>query len=99
MILKHQKLIMWSCFTLLILLSAAGVWFNFVMRRLIPMALNDSSPNFSQLADDDRWAVYHQAQSLMAPGVLVSLGLTILWAVFAGVSIWRLGRKSGQQSR
>jgi len=93
MISKNQKLVVWSCFVLLVLLSAVGVWFNYVMRRLIPMALNDSSPNFSQLADNDRWAVYHQAQNLMASGVLITLGLTILWAVFASVSIWYLGRK------
>ena len=84
---------MWGCFALLILLSAVEAWFNFWMRNLMPMILNDSSPNFGQLADDDRWAVYHKAQGIMMIMGLVSLFITILWAALAGFSIWRLGKK------
>jgi hypothetical protein len=93
MISKCQKLVLWSCFTLLVLLSAVGVWFSFGMRKIIPMALNDSSPNFGNLPDDDRWSAYHQAQSLMLPTVYVMSALAILWAALAGFSIWRLSRK------
>jgi flagellar basal body-associated protein FliL len=94
MISKRQRWILWSSFVLLILLSAVGVMFAFAMRAIVPMALNDSSPNFSQIADVDRWYVYHEAQSLILPVALVMLGLAILWAALAGFSIWRLSKKS-----
>jgi flagellar basal body-associated protein FliL len=94
MIAKRQKLVLWICFALLVLLSAAGVWFSFVMRKIIPIALNDSSPNFSQLPDTDRWSVYHQAQSLMLSAGFVMLALAILWAALAGFMIWKLSKKA-----
>jgi hypothetical protein len=94
MISKRQKWILWVSFVLLILLSAFGVVFGFSMRAIVPMALNDSSPNFSQIADADRWDVYHEAQSLIGPIALVMLALTVSWAVLAGFSIWQLSKKS-----
>ena len=62
------------------------------------MALNDSSPNFSQIADADRWYVYREAQSLILPVALIMLALTILWAGLAGFSIWRLSKKSDHET-
>ena len=94
MISKRQRLVLWSCFALLVLLSAVGVWFSFGMRKIIPMALNDSSPDFGQLPDTDRWSAYHQAQSLMLPAVFVMLALAILWAALAGFTIWKLSKKT-----
>jgi hypothetical protein len=94
MISKQQKGILWFSFSVLILLSGLGIWFTFAMRGIMPMALNDSSPNFGQLADDDRWAVYHEAQSLVMPVVFIMLGLAILWAALAGFTIWKLSKKS-----
>lgn len=98
MISKLQKWILWSSFVLLILLSAIGVLFAFTMRAIVPMALNDSSPNFSQIADADRWDVYHEAQNLILPVALGMLGLAILWAALACFTIWKLTKKYVQDS-
>jgi ABC-type spermidine/putrescine transport system permease subunit II len=94
MISRRQKIVLWSCFALLVFLSAVGVWFSFGMRQIIPMVLNDSSLDFGQLPDYDRLSAYHQAQTVMMPVALVMLALTICWGVLAGFSIWRLSRKS-----
>jgi hypothetical protein len=93
MISRRKKIVLWSCYVLLVFLSAGGVWFSFGMRQIIPMVLNDSSPDFGQLPDYDRLAAYQQAQTVMMPAVLVMLALTIFWAIFAGFSIWQLNRK------
>lgn len=98
MISKRQKLVLWSCFGFLVFLSALGVCFSLAMWRTIPMALNDSSPNFGQLAETDRWNVYHEAQSLMMTAALVMLAMTILWAVLAGFTIRWLSKKSEHES-
>jgi hypothetical protein len=98
MISKRQKWILWSSFVILILISSIGVLFAFAMFRIAPMALNDSSPNFSQMADDDRWLVYHEAQDLIVPVALIMLGLAILWAALAGFTIWKLSKKDVQDS-
>jgi hypothetical protein len=98
MISKCQKWILWCIFALLVLLSAFGVIFAFCMRAIVPMALNDSSPNFSQIQDVDRWYVYHEAQRLILPVALGMLGLTILWAALAGFTIWKLSKKNVQDS-
>jgi hypothetical protein len=94
MIPKRQKAILWSSFTMLLILSAVGACYISVVPKLIPMVLNDSSPKFGQLADEDRWEVYHAAQSLVSPIAFGMLVLLILWAVLTGVSIWLLSRKS-----
>jgi hypothetical protein len=99
MISKRQRWILWSSFALLILLSTFGVIFGFAMRSIVPVALNDSSPNFSQIADADRWYVYREAQSLILPVALAMLALAILWAALAGFSIWRLSKKSEHEPR
>jgi hypothetical protein len=91
---KRQNLILWSSFLLLTLLSVGSVCFGLAMRRLIPMDLNDSSPNFGQLADADRWSVYHEAQSLLTHVTLAMMVLTILWAALASFTIWKLNKKS-----
>jgi hypothetical protein len=96
MISKRQKWILWSAFALLVLLSAVGVMFGFAMRAIVPMALNDSSPNFSQIADIDRWDIYREAQHLIVPVALGMLGLTALWAALAGFAIWKPSKKSAQ---
>jgi hypothetical protein len=93
---KNQKIILWVCYALLIVLSAGGFLFCCGVKNLIPMALNDSSPNFSQIADDDRWAVYHQAQHLMMNVILVTLVVTVLWATLAAFAIRLLFGKSSQ---
>jgi hypothetical protein len=93
MIPKRQKAILWGSFTLLLLSSAVGAWYVSVVPKLIPMVLNDSSPKFGQLADEDRWEVYHAAQSLVSPIAIGMLVLLILWAVLTGVSIWLLSKK------
>lgn len=85
-------------FVVLILISGIGVLFAFAMFRIAPMALNDSSPNFSQIADEDRWLVYHEAQSLILPVAIIMLGLTLLWTALAGFAIWKLNKKSIQDS-
>jgi hypothetical protein len=95
---QSQKWILWSSFVILILLSGVGVLFAFATFRLMPMALNDSSPNFSQIADRDRWDVYHKAQSLILPVALIMLGLIVLWAGLTGFAIWKLSRKNVQDS-
>ena len=77
----------------LIFISGIGVLFAFATYRLVPMALNDSSPNFSQIADEDRWLVYHAAQSLILPIDFIMLGMAILWAALAGFTIWKLSGK------
>ena len=94
MISKRQKWIMWSVFVVLILLSGFGVWQTFALRGIIPFLLNDSSPGFGQLPDDDRWAVYHEAQSLILPVGFVMLALVVLWAALTGFTIWKLSKKS-----
>jgi hypothetical protein len=96
MISKKQKMILWVCYVLLIIFSAAGVGVSFIIKNMIPMALNDSSPNFGQIADDDRWAVYHQAQSLMVMVISLALVVMVLWAALAAFSIWLVGKKSHQ---
>jgi hypothetical protein len=68
-------------------------------RMMIPMALNDSSPNFLQLPDDARSAAYQQAQSVMLPVVLITLALVILWTALAGFTIWKLSKKDVQDSK
>ena len=78
MVEKRQKILMWSSFMLLTVLSLVGVYFGFVMTSIIPMALNDSSPNFSQLADNDRCSIYREAQSLITPGGFRDAGLDII---------------------
>jgi hypothetical protein len=94
MISKRQSLILWSSFLILALLSVGSACFGLVMLRIIPMALNDSSPNFGQLPDTDRWSVYHTAQSLMTQVTLAMLVLVILWAALAGFTIWKLSKKA-----
>jgi hypothetical protein len=49
MISKRQRLILWSGFVVLILLSGFAVWQTFALRGVIPFLLNDSSPRFGQL--------------------------------------------------
>lgn len=99
MISKRQKWILLGSFVGLILISVIGVLFAFAMFRIAPMALNDSSPNFSQIADDDRRLVYHEAQSLILPVALAMLGLTLLWAALGGFAIWKLNEKGIQDSK
>jgi hypothetical protein len=98
MISKRQKWILWSSFALLVLFSTAGFYFSWSMRAVVPMLLNDSSPNFGQLADEDRWRVYHAAQSVIGPIALVMLALAVLWTLLAGFSIWRLSKKSEHET-
>src|SRR5580698_8032541 len=90
MISKRQKWTLWSSFVVLVLGSGIGLLFAFAMFRMVPMALNDSSVNFSQIGDVDRWRVYHEAQSLILPIDLIMLGMAILWAALAGFMIWKL---------
>jgi hypothetical protein len=98
MISKPQKWILWLTFAFLLILSATGVIFGFAIRGIIPVALNDSDPNFAQIADDDRWQVYHAAQGLMAPVAFFMLVLAMLWAAFAGYLTWKLGQKPERES-
>lgn len=94
MIMKVQKWILWSIFSLLVLSSAFGVFFAFCMFNMAPMALNDSSPNFGQLADADREYVFHEAQHLILPVAFMISGLSVAWAIFSGFIIWHLGKKN-----
>jgi hypothetical protein len=98
MISKRQKWTLWSSFTVLVLGSGISVLFAFAMFRIVPMALNDSSVNFSNIADEDRWRVYREAQSLILPIDLIMLGIAILWAALAGFTIWKLSRKDVRDS-
>lgn len=97
MVSKRLKWILWGGFVVLLFLSGVGVSFAFAIRKVLPMAINDSSLNFAQLAEDDRWAVYHEAQWWLLPMALVILVLAVLWAALAGFSIWKLSRKSGHE--
>jgi len=98
MISKRQRLILWSGFVVLILLSGFAVWQTFALRGVIPFLLNDSSPRFGQLPDDDRWAVYHEAQRLISPAAIGMMVLTIMWAALAGYCIWRLSKTSKHET-
>src|SRR5271168_5276861 len=87
---KRRNLALWICYLILVLLSVGSVCFGLALIRIIPMVLNDSSPNFGQLADADRWRVYHEAQSTMTQVTLTMLTLVVLWSVLAGFTICRL---------
>lgn len=100
MISKRQKIMIGSVLGLLLLLSLAAVIFARITHGLIPMIINDSSPELSsKVSDAERERIFTLAQGAVFNVSVVLSILVGLWAAFTGTVIWLWNKSSQKVSR